>query len=191
MPHWYIYIYIHNIYIIYYIYNIYIIYPYSFWLNYQQSDIPNYLLCGACSARLAGLTMEAQGLQAQPWKPFSLKLMLSQFHRFLFLVGGHFQNVFSQKAAGPAATSFGVNPRTHSEAQGPLGDDVTFQECRKSWKFSFYSFVRPDPARAGPKKLRTICPLISVLSEPPQLPYEAKCIHQNPKESIRIKRNPL
>jgi hypothetical protein len=60
------------------------------------------------------------------------KLRVSQFPIFLFLFVGHFQNAFSQKAAGPAATSFGENPRTHSEVQGPLGDDVTFQESLKS-----------------------------------------------------------
>ena len=109
-----------------------------------------------------------------PWKPFSGKLRVSQFPIFLFLFVGHFQNAFSQKAAGPAATSFGENPRTHSEVQGPLGDDVTFQESLKSWQINFYYFVRPDSARAGPKKLRTICSLMSVLSEP-----------------FKIKKNPL
>ena len=36
--------------------------------------------------------------------------------------------------------------------------------------------MRPDPAAPGPRKLRVVFPLISVLPKPPQLPYGAKYI---------------
>jgi hypothetical protein len=38
----------------------------------------------------------------------------------------------------------------------------------------FHNSVRPDPAAQGPRKLRVVFPLISVLSKPPQLPYGSK-----------------
>ena len=41
-------------------------------------------------------------------------------------------------------------------------------------KLRFHNSVRPDPAAPGPRKLRVVFPLISVLSKPPQLPYGAK-----------------
>ena len=41
-------------------------------------------------------------------------------------------------------------------------------------KLRFHNSVRPDPAAPGPRKLRVVFPVISVLSKPPQLPYGAK-----------------
>ena len=38
----------------------------------------------------------------------------------------------------------------------------------------FNNSVRPDPAAPGPRKLRVVFPVISVLSKTPQLPYGAK-----------------
>ena len=38
----------------------------------------------------------------------------------------------------------------------------------------FRNSVRPDLAAPGPRKLRVVFPVISVLSKPPQLPYGAK-----------------
>ena len=35
----------------------------------------------------------------------------------------------------------------------------------------FHNSVRPDPAHAGPKKLRTICPHTSVLPKPASLAF--------------------
>ena len=37
----------------------------------------------------------------------------------------------------------------------------------------FHNSVRPDPAAPGPRKLRVVFPVISVLPKPPQLPYGA------------------
>jgi hypothetical protein len=37
----------------------------------------------------------------------------------------------------------------------------------------FHNSVRPDPAAQGPRKLRVVFPLISVLSKRAQLPYAA------------------
>ena len=48
--------------------------------------------------------------------------------------GWQFQNVFSPKAARPTPPSFWGKSEdpTHFEVQGPLGDEVTFQEFQKS-----------------------------------------------------------
>ena len=40
----------------------------------------------------------------------------------------------------------------------------------------FDNSVRPDPAAPGPRKLRAVFPLISVLPKPNQLPYGAKYV---------------
>ena len=38
----------------------------------------------------------------------------------------------------------------------------------------FHNSVRSDPAAPGPRKLRVVFPVISVLPKPSQLPYGAK-----------------
>jgi hypothetical protein len=43
-------------------------------------------------------------------------------------------------------------------------------------QLKFRNSVRPDPAAPGPRKLRVVFPVISVLSKPPQLPYGTKSV---------------
>ena len=82
-----------------------------------------------------------------------------------------FQNVFSPKAPSTEAPSFRGDPRSNLEV---LCHEATFQECQKSWKLEISHSVRPDPAAQGPRKLRVVFLVISVLSKPPRLPYGAK-----------------
>ena len=49
-----------------------------------------------------------------------------------FVLGSFFKMYFRRRP--PDRQPSGENPRTHLEVQGPLGDEVTFQECRKSRK---------------------------------------------------------
>ena len=91
-------------------------------------------------------------------------------HKLLFVGGGAFfkMNV-RRRPPDRQPLAFEENPRTNLEVQGPFGDDVTFQECRKSWKTQRNYFVRPDWPSTGPRKLRTIFPHTSVLSKPPSI----------------------
>jgi hypothetical protein len=47
------------------------------------------------------------------------------------------------------------------------------KNVNKHENLRFHNSVRPDPAAPGPRKLRVVFPVISVLSKPHQLPYGA------------------
>ena len=49
--------------------------------------------------------------------------------------------------------AFGENPRTHLEAQGPLGDEVTYPECRKSWHLKILLFCETRSGARGSQKV--------------------------------------
>ena len=72
---------------------------------------------------------------------------------------------FRRRLLQPEAPGFRGDPRSNLEV---FCHEATFQECQKSRKLRFHASVRPDPAAPGPRKLRVVFPLISVLSKRPQ-----------------------
>ena len=87
------------------------------------------------------------------------------------VLGGHFLKwIFAEGSFNQKPLAFRENPRTHLEVQGPFDDEGTFQNSQNPENLRFHNSVRPDPAAPGPRKLRVVFPLISVLSKPPQLP---------------------
>ena len=54
---------------------------------------------------------------------------LSVFQK-IFVWDVNFHNIFSPNAASRQPLAFEENSMTNLEVQGPLDDDVTFQECR-------------------------------------------------------------
>ena len=81
-----------------------------------------------------------------------------------------FKMYFRRRPPDRKPLAFEENPRTNLEIQGPLCDEGTFKNIENHANSRFDNLVRPDSARPGPRKLRTISPHTSVVSKPPQLP---------------------
>ena len=77
-----------------------------------------------------------------------------------------------------AEGSFNQKPLALGEIRGAIWRYFVMKLPSKNVKnhenLRFRNSVRPDPAAPGPRKLRVVFPLISVLPKPPQLPYGAK-----------------
>ena len=84
-----------------------------------------------------------------------------------------FQNEVSPKAPSPEAPGFWGDPKSNLEV---FRHEATYEERQNHGNLRFHNSVRPDPAAPGPRKLRVVFPVISVLSKPPQLPYGATTI---------------
>ena len=72
-----------------------------------------------------------------------MKLLLSaDFATFWdsFVRGSFSKMYFRRRPPDQQPLAFKETPRTNLEVQGPFGDDVTFQECRKSLKFKISQF---------------------------------------------------
>ena len=68
------------------------------------------------------------------------------------------------------APRFRGDPRSNLEV---LCHEATFKNVKNHEKLRFRNSVRPDPAAPGPRKLRVVFPVISVLSKAPQLLHGA------------------
>ena len=79
-----------------------------------------------------------------------------------------------------AEGSFNQKPQASGEIRGSIWRHFVMKLPSKNVKnhenLRFHNSVRPDPAAPGPRKLRVVFPVISVLSKPPQLPYGATTI---------------
>ena len=65
---------------------------------------------------------------------------------------------------------------------------LPYKNVKNHANFRFSNSVRPDPAAPGPRKLRVVFPLISVLSKPPQLQYGPKyCFGVGARRDLRFK----
>ena len=69
--------------------------------------------------------------------------------KICFVGGSFFKMYFRRRPPDRQPLALGGNPRTHLEVQGPLGDEVTFQECQKSWILKIPPFGKTENWRPG------------------------------------------
>ena len=72
---------------------------------------------------------------------------------------------FCWRPPGWQPLAFDENPRTNLEVQGPFGDDVTFQECRTSWKLKIWLFCETRLAERGSQKVAPSFPTLLCIAK--------------------------